>query len=100
VREVNQNGAELTVLKRFNPLLVKNTNLLRFVVRSTHRTSKVFVKPFVYATSVKHVSARESHRLVSRPIFYKTYGTVGCVTDAYIETIEGRETTLALTNKG
>jgi hypothetical protein len=100
VCEVNQNGAELTVLKRFNPLLVKNTNLLRFVVRSTHRTSKVFVKPFVYAASMKHVSARESHRLVSRPIFYKTYGTVGCVTDAYIETIEGRETTLALTNKG
>ena len=49
---------------------------------------------------MKHVSTRESHRLVSRPIFYKTYGTVGCVTDAYIETIEGRETTLALTNKG
>jgi hypothetical protein len=96
---VNQNGAELTVLKRFNPLLVKNTNLMRFVVRSTHRTSKVFVKPLVYTASVKHVSARESHRLVSRPIFYKTYGTVGCVTDAYIETIEGWETTPALTNK-
>lgn len=48
---------------------------------------------------MKYVSARELHRLVSRPIFYKTYGTVGYVTDAYIQTIKRGETTPTRTNE-
>ena len=48
---------------------------------------------------MKYVSAREPHRLVSRPIFYKTYGTVGNVTDAYIQTIKRWETTPTGTNE-
>ena len=98
--EVNENWTECAMFHHRSSFPVKNSNLTRFVVRTAHWTSKISIKPFVDTTTVKHVSARESHRLVSRPIFYKTYGTIRCVTDAYIETIEGRETTATTSTKG
>ena len=82
--QVNKYRTKITVLKRFESLFVKHTNLLRFVVRTAHRTTKILVKPLVDASSVKHVSAVQFHRLVSGTVFYKAYGTVGCVTDAYV----------------
>jgi hypothetical protein len=98
--EVNENRAKCAVLYHRDAFPVKDPHLTRFIVRTAQRTSEIAIKPFVDTAAVKHVSARESHRLVSRPIFYKTYGTVGCVTDAYIETIEGRETTATASAKG
>ena len=98
--EMNKNRTKRPVFHHGNSFSVKDSHLTRFVIRSTHWTSEIAIKPFVNTAAVKHVSARESHRLVSRPIFYKTYGTIGCVTDAYVETIEGRETTATASAKG
>lgn len=98
--EVNEHRTKCAVLYRRDAFSVKDSHLTRFVIRSAHWTSEIAIKPFVNTAAVKHVSACESHRLVSRPIFYKTYGTIGCVTDAYVETIEGRETTATASTKG
>jgi len=98
--EVNENRTKCAVLYRRGAFPVKDSHLTWFVIRTAHGTPEIAIKPFVNTAAVKHVSACESHRLVSRPIFYKTYGTVGCVTDAYIETIEGRETTPTASTKG